>query len=341
MLERLWDALTGRSARRPLEGPHGAGDPPPASGAEEGAALAPARQRVLSVIHDPTVDRRSGQTLSQALGWHDPDALATAYVRDVRAASHGLVQYEIVEQVARDEFPLKADGFRYDAETYLRCWRSGRGFHQPDGVDYNALLREFNVVERVNAGEVDELWLFGFPYAGYFESLMVGPGAFWCNSPPLERPRSTAPACRRRFVVMGFNFEREVGCMLENLGHRAESIMAQVYAGRSGVANLWERFTRYDQMAPRQASVGTMHFAPNSRQDYDWGNPRPVLSDCDDWLAFPRLSGRRRLVDCHEWGGGDMRRHHLWWFERLPHVAGMTAGVSHNWWTYIADPNTV
>lgn len=344
MLDRLRAALTGRPARPPTAALRVPDDAPP-------QPATPLRRRVLSVVHNPIVDQRSGATLASTLGWHDPDTLAQDYVRDVHDVSHGLLEYEIVDRVTRDAFPVKTDGFRYDATSYLRCWRRGGGFHEPDGVDYSALLREFEVVERVNSGEVDELWLFGFPYAGYYESLMVGPGAFWCNSPPLERPlQRFGPAdggtagggeCQRRFVVMGFNYEREVGCMLENLGHRAESIMAQVYAGCSGAANLWEQFSRYDQTSPGRAAVGTMHFAPNSRHDYDWGNARPVLSDCDDWLTFPRLAGRRRLVDCHDWGDGDMRLHHRWWFERLPHAGGSTADVSHNWWTYIADPNQV
>lgn len=346
MLDRLRAALTGQPAPPPTAATRAPDDAPP-------LPATPLRRRVLSIIHNPIVDQRSGATLVSALGWHDPETLALDYVRDVHDVSHGLVEYEIVERVTRNAFPVKIDGFRYDGASYLRCWRRGGGFHEPDGVDYGALLREFEVVERVNAGEVDELWLFGFPYAGYYESLMVGPGAFWCNAPPMERPvehpslagggagGAGGGECLRRFVVMGFNYERDVGCMLENLGHRAESIMAQVYAGRSGAANLWERFSSYDQTAPGRATVGTMHFAPNSRHDYDWGNTRPVLSDCDDWLAFPRLAGRRRLVDCHDWGHGDMRLHHRWWFEHLPHVSGSTSGVSHNWWTYIADPNQV
>lgn len=317
----------------PVPGAAPAGPPPP--------AVEPVVRNVLVVIHNPVVDA-AGRTLSQAMGWYDPDELAGEYIADVRAASHGYLQYRVVGREVRDGFPVKADGFRYDAAGFLRCWREGRGFHEPDAADYNALLREFDVLRRVNAGEVDELWLFAGPYAGYFESHMVGPGAFWCNSPPLDRPaRDAGPACRRRFVVMGFNYEREVGCMLENLGHRAESIMSRVYEGRGGASDLWQRFTRYDQVAPGRAAVGNMHFAPNSVRDYDWGNPRPVTSECDDWLTFPHLSGARRRVDCHDWGDGDMRRHHLWWFERLPHAGGETEGIANNWWRYVADPDTV
>jgi hypothetical protein len=186
-------------------------------------------------------------------------------------------------------------------------------------------------------GDFDEVWFFSFPYAGDYESTMAGPGAFWCNSPPIKGTEH----CRRRFVVMGFSMERGVDCMLENFGHRAESIMKRVYELHGKRENMWERFTRYDKTAPGQANVGTMHFAPNSVKDYDWGNKTPVASFCDDWLTYPSLRGVSRTVNCADWGNGDMRAHHLWWFNRLPKSPGETDGVSNNWWEYVVDPNLV
>ena len=146
---------------------------------------------------------------------------------------------------------------------------------------------------------------------------------------------------QRRFVVMGFNYERGVGEMMESFGHRAESIMAKVYEGRAAEENLWERFTRYDRQSPEASEVGNMHFAPNSQRDYDWGNRRSVASACDDWYDFPQLSGDRRALNSDEWGGGDIRLHHAWWFRHLPHAEGDTKGVSNNWWGYILDPDRV
>ena len=108
-----------------------------------------------------------------------------------------------------------------------------------------------------------------------------------------------------------------------------------------GVENLWERFTRYDQRNPGQAEVGNIHFAPNSVRDYDWGNRRAVASACDNWYDFPTLPGRTRMVDCSEWGNGDIRLHHIWWYRHLPHVDGETHGVLNNWWAYVIDPNRV
>jgi len=165
---------------------------------------------------------------------------------------------------------------------------------------------------------------------------MAGPGSFWCNSNPV-----TSSCCSRRYVIMGFNYERDVGCMLENFGHRTESIMSKVFAGHSKEQNLWERFCRYDQIAPKRSECGNVHFAPNSQRDYDWGNSRKVLSYCDNWYNFPYLNGPPREVDAQEWGNGDMRAHHIWWLDHLPRTSGQTYGVDNNWWPYIVDPNRV
>jgi hypothetical protein len=135
---------------------------------------------------------------------------------------------------------------------------------------------------------------------------------------------------------MGFNYERGVDCMLENFGHRTESIMSHVFQHHPRAQNLWERFTRYDKIAPGQSQCGNVHFAPSSAHDYDWGNPRAVWSFCDDWYSFPDLGGQGRMVERSEWGGGDMRLLHLGWLKHLPHVAGVTNGVGNNWWEYLA-----
>jgi hypothetical protein len=204
-------------------------------------------------------------------------------------------------------------------------------------VDYGRLLTEFDIIRRIDDDEVDEVWLMGFPYAGYYESVMAGPGAFWCNAPPM----ANTERCSRRFVIMGFNYERGAGEMLESLGHRAESIMAHLFRGKRGEANLWERFTRTESTHPGRSEVGTVHFAPNSERDYDWGNPRMVLSRCDDWYQFPHFRSTTRPVNCREWGNGDTREHHLWWFRHFPHVTGAADGLAHNWWEYVIDPNRV
>jgi len=294
----------------------------------------PIKRKVLMIIHDPII---ADQKLHDVFNWNDPHELAKEYIRDIYESSFGVAQYEVVERIEVDGFPVKVDGFSYTAESFLRAWRSRSGFHVPDAVDYYALLEEFDLINKVDSGMIDEVWLFAFPYAGYYESIMGGPGAFWCNAPPLTE----TAYCHRRFVLMGFNYERGVGEMLEDLGHRAESMLAHVFRGIPDAENLWERFTRYDLAYPGLAEVGNVHFAPNSERDYDWGNLRVVPSKCDDWYDFPNFSGESRQVNSEEWGGGDIRSHHRWWFRHFPHGPGKSNGISHNWWEYVLDPGRV
>jgi hypothetical protein len=67
-----------------------------------------------------------------------------------------------------------------------------------------------------------------------------------------------------------------------------------------------------------------------------------VQSECDDWLKnFPNFKGEVRAVTAADWGHGDIREHHKWWFRHLPKVGGSSNGIHHNWWLYVMNPNFV
>lgn len=294
----------------------------------------PLRWKVLVITHAPRMP--DGRLIGAVYGWQQPADLLQGCIDDLREVSYGYWKIEITEHLTVDAFPVKKDGFRYTPASFEQAWKT-RQFHQPDAVDYLALVEEFDLIGRVNRGEIDEVWLMGFPYCGYYESIMAGPKATWCNAPPLQGTERAD----RRFVIMGYNYERGVGEMLENFGHRAESMLAQVYKGRTGEANLWEKFIRYDRKFPGQAECGNVHFAPNSLKDYDWGNRTPVPSRADTWLNFPDLGGAPRIMTCADWGDGDIRAHHRWWFRHLPHHPGTVDGIAGHWWRYVADVNHV
>jgi hypothetical protein len=293
--------------------------------------------KVLVIVYDPVVDSATGKKLSQHLGWSRAEDLITHYVTDITEASKGLARYQIVQREDVDEFPAQSDGFRYTVDSYLSVFRGTTSPHSPGWVDYNAILTRFNVLQRIANNELDELWVFSFPYAGFYESHMAGRGAFWCNSSPLLETAQ----CPRRFVVMGFSLERGVGEMLEAFTHRCESVMGKVYERTAGDANLFERFTRYDKKTSGQSECGTVHYAPNSERDYDWGNQRFVASKCDDWYNFPNFTRTTRQVNCADWGNGEIRQHHLWWLDHFPRVSGRLNGIVNNWWQYVIDPNRV
>lgn len=314
--------------------------------------------RVLMIVYNPIVKPETGQTLLEVTGWNRPNELARQFVQDIEECSHGVVQYQILDRnafVARIEaqqVPVVQDGRQYEPQEYLKLFQASQ--FQDSVLDYAAVIKEFNLLERVADNEFDEVWLFGFPGVGFLSSVMAGKDAFFANAPPLT---GTAD-CPKRFMLLGFNYERDVGEMLEDMGHRAESILSCVFHSEDFLSwtydpsrdanamknrrfNLFERFLLYDQIAPGQANVGTIHFAPNSEREYDWGNKRSVRSYCDDWLHYPYMPGVPRQVNAKEWGGGDIRTHHKWWLSHLPHAGGITDKINNNWWIYFIDPNNV
>ncbi|MEW6252412.1 MAG: hypothetical protein AB1716_17370 [Planctomycetota bacterium] len=294
--------------------------------------------RVYAINYNPWLESRN-QRLHQYAGWNNPASNNLLYAGDLATSSHGLMNYRVTAQIDADEWPLKSDGFRYTDASYLACLATWSGWHTPDGVDYKAIARDYDLARRVDLGEIDEVFVQGAPYFGYWESTMAGLGGYWCNSGPQQRITSS-----RIFIMMGFNYERYIGEMLEDYGHRSESILWHTYGSWQPVAtHAWNRFTLYDRIAPGNAACGNVHYAPNSLSDYDWGNTRYVWSTCEDWLNnYPNLTGQRIWVNCTEWGC-EIRAHHNWWFAHFPHVAGSLTeyGMTrlNTWWEYTQNFN--
>ena len=308
----------------------------PSDSATEPAQIT--HSKVLVIVYDPVMDKAAGTTLSQQLKWYSPSDLIVGFMADMLEVSGGMARYQIVQRVDVNEFPAKTDGFRYTPQTFMAVLRGTAAPHHPQEVNYNTIIAQHNILQRVARNEIDEVWVFGFPHAGFYESTMGGPGAFWCNAPPLNN----TSASKRRFVIMGFSYERYIGEMQEAYGHRAESIMEKTFSKTTGDANLWNRFIQYEKIASGRAACGNIHFAPNSQQDYDWNNATPVKSECYDWqLNFPNFKGDVRMVGPSEWGDGDIRAHHKWWFNHFPRVAGRRNGIHNNWWQYVVAPQQV
>lgn len=293
--------------------------------------------KVLVLNFDPLVPAEK-KRLHEVCGWFDPRKLAEGYAADVRKASDGLIRYEIVEWKDLDVFPVKKDGFRYTVESYLSCRNGDTEWHKADLADYPRMADTYDAVRLIDAGKIDEVWLFGGPYFGFHESSMLGPKAFYINGGVYDRVDSN-----RRFAVMGFNYERGVAEMLHNLCHRTEASMSRVYGGWKAeeLTSNWARFAANLKQSGR-AAVGSCHYPPNAESDYDYDNKRIVASTADDWLSYPRLTGRTTMVSCETWGGPDYHRNYMkWWFRHLPRADGKNAdGRLNNWWRYVFDFNS-
>ena len=291
--------------------------------------------RVLALNFDPVVAAEKNR-LHAVCDWFDPKSLAEGYIDDVKKASGGFIQYELAMWKELDAFPVKQDGFRYTIESYLACRDGKAKWHAPDQADYPKLLKDYGAIDLINAGRVDEVWIFGGPYFGFHESGMVGPKAFYINGGVYDR----VPV-KRTFAVMGFNYERGAAEMLHNLCHRTESTMTRVYGGWKAeqLTTNWARFAANVKQSG-EAGVGSCHYPPNADSDYDYANERKVQSTAVDWLSYPKLTGRKSVVNRDTWGGPDYHRNYMkWWFSHLPRAAGVneTDGKRNNWWRYVFD----
>lgn len=304
---------------------------------------------VLVINFAPRLESKGGLTQHEYIAhWRNPHRLAHDYSARLYETTEGHIGCRIVEWHELDEWPVRADGFHHTDASWLLFWEDPeRDFPDetyPWGtvytLDCEALFERFGVVKKVKDGAVDQVWIFTGAYPGYrgYESRMAGRGAYWCNGPVIGDYDC------KPFLTYQFNFERELGCMLENTGHAVEFIMKHCYGRWNhrlpvGEMNPWEQFTLFDKVKPEHAAVGTMHYAPNSTRDYEWGNKTPVKTTYVDWRDYPNLTGESVVTDCSAWGNGDMEAHHLWWFGLLPRVAGVDAhGIENDWWTYYLDP---
>jgi len=207
--------------------------------------------------------------------WNRSDDLIPGYIEAMRKASQDILAYQVVEKLDVPEYPLLADGSQYSESTYIRVLADDRSaLRDANGnyllADYEQIIRKFDLLQRGESEEIDEIWMFGGPYFGYYESRMVGRGAFWCNGPAIERD------CRR-FVIMGFNYERDVKEMVHDYGHRAESILAKHFGSEKFLRRLYRLestpapVNAYEQFL---LDVGTVHRVPGgedySQNEFAW-----------------------------------------------------------------------
>ena len=150
----------------PTPAPFGSGKPQPLPDSPDEPAQI-TNPKILLLIYNPTVDATTGKKLCEVMNWQRPDAIVGQFISDVLQASGGLVRYQITQRLELDEFPILADGFQYTSQTYLDVVRAGKPAHNPTGINYNAILKKFNILQRIGNNEFDEVWSWVFPMRAY------------------------------------------------------------------------------------------------------------------------------------------------------------------------------
>jgi hypothetical protein len=199
--------------------------------------------------------------------WNRSDDLIPKYIEAMKKASQDILVYEVVEKLEVPEYPVLMDGRQYSDTTYTEVLADNRrALRDVNGkymlADYQQIIQKFDILQKVESAQIDEVWMFGGPYFGFYESRMVGRGAFWCNGPAIEQ------ACRR-FVIMGFNYERDVKEMVHDYGHRSESLLAKQFGSEMYLRKL---YGQQPSLAPANAyekflgDLGTVHRKPGGEE---------------------------------------------------------------------------
>jgi hypothetical protein len=174
---------------------------------------------------------------------------------------------------------------------------------------------------------IKEVWLWGY-HGGVldlWESNMAGPYGDISNS---NRDPDDLPEVSRTYTVYHYNYERGPSEAMEDHIHQIEHVLRHI-----DYHLFWETFVGH----PGPLRCGWAHYPPNGETDYDWANPRYVLTDIEDWR--PEGFGERKQMNCDRWKGDSL----TWFIYWMQNVPGWDNGLIYqgrpltNWWAFIGD----
>ncbi|MBI3170357.1 MAG: DNRLRE domain-containing protein [Chloroflexi bacterium] len=299
-------------------------------------------KNVYVIAYDPLLS--NGQKLSEYMNWSDHSLLTLQTVNFFAQNSNNRISYNIVDTtVVTSGWPELIDGFSYTESEYMAVWNNPSLHHEPTTVNYNKIVNspDFDICGRLNRGEIDEVWIYNGPWFGFYESRLVGPGAYYMNSGPVTGSHN----CNKILPIMGPSVERTVSEAVHNFTHRTESTMSQVYGGwaQNRTDHNWDRFGLVKAQSPdySYSGCGSSHYPPNGTSDYDYGNVSSVPSNCADFANYPNLGDPLVIsqpVTCSDWGclGLD---YYDYWYNHVPFNPGCGPdNVSTDWWSYLGNP---
>ncbi|MDO8617187.1 MAG: PA14 domain-containing protein [Dehalococcoidia bacterium] len=183
-------------------------------------------------------------------------------------------------------------------------------------IDYQTIMQQNAICHYVDDLNVQEVWIWAYPWANGFESKMSGPFGDISNS----YRSNDMPLCGHTYRVYTFNYGSGTANALESWGHQME---AELDAINGAFFRDIFQGPNYPQALGVTGRCGSVHNAPNARFEYDRFNPTGHLSDCLDWN--PDALGSLSLISCANWGceyNGDdhnaARNYQVWNWQNLP-----------------------
>lgn len=284
----------------------------------------------------------------------DTEAALNEMISDLEYTSHGFLNINISREYL-NEYPTYTSyvtlnngskSHQIDEETYVSSSKipgTDRGdwfnlyysdifkdaYTDNYTFDYDYIIEEFDLIERRNNNEFDQVWLLTIDPVLTYESMMVGNNPFWINAPGYV-------ADCQNFPIVNVSISRR-DANLHALGHGVEGIMnaafhrsCRTYSGYAGrgtyryyypsydsykkgtvsisnveeynLLNVWEKFILNDYANLEDfTSVGNIHFPFNGTRDYDYQNVTKTYTNWRDWLNYPDISGNFVLDNNDAW----------------------------------------
>jgi hypothetical protein len=157
----------------------------------------------LVLEYDPTLG--SAQNFVKVSDYYqlrNVDTLCKEYINALYLATGGTVKWRVANKFILDEFPVaNSTAFAFTSDNYVTSRSQGIDYSSYGGANYQAIINDsrFHIVDSVESGAIDAVWIFGLPGTGFWETAMAGSGAYWVNGGPI-----TDINCSKRFVVYGF-----------------------------------------------------------------------------------------------------------------------------------------
>ncbi len=230
-----------------------------------------------------------------------------------------------------------------------------------NAIDYNYYIQKYDLINKRNENEFDQVWLLTYEPSGTSEITIVG-------SKDLDVDGNHIKEDCTDFILASVSTKNR-NSNFRHLLYGLEAILNKVFSvGQSnnntkGIhnvytesqlaeLNLWERYTLSAYNNNKDfTGMGTLNYPPNAEEMGIFDSTTEVKSEYARWNKYPELTGDFNRISSTVWNNDEEidklanndnysaeRLYTRWWASHIPHDVGTNDdGYYNNWWKYFVD----